>query len=619
MRQLSMRVQTLLRLFIAIAFLLVFSRDLSAQDDALLAHWTFDEASGSTAVDAVSGFDGTIVNADRVPGKVGSGALQFNGTNSYVLVDGVGTALQLVGVPYTICWWQKWDGLTASHQDVICMDDGADYSGGYQVYILGGTSGMYALHNTGAVDVWQVAQLPVGSWHFYAITFDGDTRWFYIDGVLTGSRPTTALLSDNDDPLVFGAVHLQDGRFVNFFKGALDDIRIYERALGGDEIAALGPPPEIVINRQPMGMRIYSGSSVTISVDASTVASTNQLVYQWEMNGISIQDATNSSLIVNSSPFATNKYRALIKLADLLKYSDEAEVATIPQAEGQLLLHLEFEDNIGGVFTNTTGGIAEILGTVNSIPGRIGRSAVEFTGAGALRIAAAGSDLELVGSSYTICWWMKARSPAASSTAQIYTMGDPLTINNRAGYSARLDGTSSSRIVRTEHRNGSQPPLLGGFRVSTNWQHVAVVFDGLSRSIYTNGVSAGNPVSTSLALFGTGRDDLIIGGEATNRFSAFGLMDDFRIYNYALASQEIADLVAAPLPPVELQITTSTSEIFLTWPIMDSSQFRLESTTGIGNTNTWSPVSGTIQVSGQYYQVRQTKPTSTRFYRVRKL
>jgi hypothetical protein len=614
----SMARQTHWRLIAILAFLIGFHRPLAAQQDGLLARWNFDEPSGVTATDSVSGFDGTVVNATRVPGRIGTGALQFNGTNSYVLVGGAGSALQLLAMPYTICWWQKWDGPTSAHQGVICMDDGADYSGGYQVYVFLGTSRMNVLHNTGATDVWEVTQLPIGGWHFYTVTFDGATRRFYIDGILSGTRPTNPLLSDNDDPLVFGALRLQSGDFVNFFKGSLDDIRIYQRALAPDEIAALGPPPDIGINRQPIGMRIYSGSSVTLSVDAVAVASTNALSYQWEMNGVPIQNATNSSLVISSSPLTTNKYRVLINLSDLHKYSDEVEVATIAQSDARLLLHLDFETKKDGVFTNET-GVAEIFGNVTTIPGRVGKFGVEFTGDGALSIPAGGTDLELVGSSYTIAWWMKARSPAAGSTAQIYTLGDPLTIGNLAGYSARLDGASSSRTIRAEHRNGPQAALLGAFRVSTNWQHVAIVFDGIRRSIYTNGVSAGNPVPASLALFGTGQDDLIIGGQATNRFSAFGSMDDFRIYNYALTTQEIAALVATPLPDAELKISMTASEIFLAWPILDSSQFRLESATDIGDANSWNPISATIQVSGQYYQVRLTKPASTRFYRVRKL
>lgn len=606
-------------LLILLVVLFGIHRNSFAQTDGLLAHWTFDEESGSTAVDSVSGFNGVITNAIRVPGRVGTGALKFTGTNSYVFVGGAGTALQLLGTSYTICWWQNWDGPTASHQDIICMDDGADYSGGYQAYILGGTANMNVLHNYGTADVWQVAQLPVGTWHFYAVTFDGVNRSFYTDGILTDTRPTPALVSDGDDPLVFGALSLQTGQIVNFFHGTLDDIRIYQRALAPDEIAALGPPPDIAINQQPIGMRIYSGASVTLSVNATAIASTNTLTYQWEMNQVPVQDATNSSLVVNSAPSTTNNYRVLIKLGGLQKYSDEVPVATIAQSDARLLLHLDFEDNTNGIFTTPTGNTAEVIGTVSTIPGRVGKSAADFTGAGALRIAAAGTDLELVGSAYTICWWMKAHSPASANSAQIYTLGDPAIIGNLAGYAARLDGVSSTRTIRSDHRNGPQPSLLGSFRVSTNWQHVAVIFDGLRRSVYTNGVSAGNPVATSLALFGTGRDDLIIGGQSTNRFTSFGAMDDFRIYNYALTSQELASLVAAPLPDAQLQIAMSTQEIVLTWPIIDSSQFRVEATSDISDPTGWTPVSATIQVNGSYYQVRLAKPGSTKFYRLQKL
>jgi len=119
-------------------------------------------------------------------------------------------------------------------------------------------------------------------------------------------------------------------------------------------------------------------------------------------------------------------------------------------------------------------------------------------------------------------------------------------------------------------------------------------------------------------ILGSGRDNLFLGAESTTRFSAFGSLDDFRIYNYALATDEIQALVNVPLPLPRVSISRSGADITLTWPVGDGSQYRVEYATELPATQ-WFPVSATIQVSGAYYQVTLPAPANSRFYRVRKL
>jgi hypothetical protein len=74
-----------------------------------------------------------------------------------------------------------------------------------------------------------------GRWHHLAATFDGSMLELYVDGKLA-ARGTPAL--DTAGP------ELNVGRspasqYSEHFDGLLDDLRIYDRALAADEIAAL--------------------------------------------------------------------------------------------------------------------------------------------------------------------------------------------------------------------------------------------------------------------------------------------------------------------------------------------------------------------------------------------
>ena len=52
-----------------------------------MAHWRFDEGSGTTAADATGNNNvGTLSGATWIQGKVGPGALSFNGVQAFVSV-----------------------------------------------------------------------------------------------------------------------------------------------------------------------------------------------------------------------------------------------------------------------------------------------------------------------------------------------------------------------------------------------------------------------------------------------------------------------------------------------------------------------------------------------------
>jgi hypothetical protein len=584
-------------------------------DAALLARWSFDEDSGSIAFDSVSNRNGTISNATRIPGKVGTGALLFNGTNSYVLVGGEQSPLQLTNTNFAITWWQRWDGPTAAIQEVVAMDDGADFSGGYHIWMSAGTPNIN-LHATSQADAWYNMAQARTNWTFYALTSDGANRRIYVNGVLTGTRPISQpLKSDGDDPFVIGAIRLQNGTFIDSFKGALDEIRIYQRSLSAAEVASLGPPPSIEITQQPVGYRIGAGETVTLSVAASLEGVDGSLTYQWETNGVAINNATNAILNV-AGVSGTNNYRVLVKSDTLQEYSDEAAVVVVSPTDARMLLRLDFEEMSNGTYVDSANGLVGITGTAALVPGRVGVFAADFDGSAFIRVPAAGTDLELVGTSYTIDWWMKTRSPVAASPQQIFTLGDPA--QNITGYGARLEGFTTTRTLRSEHRNGVSPSIASQYRTSTNWQHVAIVYNGVTRTVFTNGVVAGTSVSTPVDIIGSGRDDLLLGAESETKFSAFGALDDFRIYNYPLATDEIQALVNAPPPLTRVSISQANNELTLTWPANDNAQYRVEYTTDL-TANSWTPISATLQLSGYYYQLKIPAPANSRFYRVRQL
>ena len=75
-----------------------------------------------------------------------------------------------------------------------------------------------------------------GLWHYVLLTYDGKVLRLYIDGVLADSKITSGVTPDNngDQEFVIGGDSSIDERFL---KGDLDEIRVWNRALGTEEIS----------------------------------------------------------------------------------------------------------------------------------------------------------------------------------------------------------------------------------------------------------------------------------------------------------------------------------------------------------------------------------------------
>lgn len=83
--------------------------------------------------------------------------------------------------------------------------------------------------------------LALGAWKHVAATVDaGGTQTLYVDGAAIAARTSPIALDASD--ILIGA-DLDNGVIDGFFVGQLDDVRIYDRALAADEIAALAAAP----------------------------------------------------------------------------------------------------------------------------------------------------------------------------------------------------------------------------------------------------------------------------------------------------------------------------------------------------------------------------------------
>jgi hypothetical protein len=202
----------------------------------LVAYYPLDEGAGTVAGDSAGSHNGTVVGgAQWIAGPDGFGsALHFDGTSPGQYVD-LGTWNPSVGTgQLTVCLWANWDGTTDYWQGLIAKrDTWAENEMMWHIEANQEEGYVSSSRESGQTMGGFIPQ--IGQWEHVALTFDGTTGTLYRYGSVVDSGPFS-LGPDTEAALVFGACEANGG---NPYNGALDEVRIYNRALSQAEIAYL--------------------------------------------------------------------------------------------------------------------------------------------------------------------------------------------------------------------------------------------------------------------------------------------------------------------------------------------------------------------------------------------
>jgi hypothetical protein len=196
----------------------------------LVAAYGFDEDAGSTVKDASGkGNHGEIQGAQRTTqGRFGK-ALLFDGVNDWVTVPDSDSLDLDTGM--TIEAWVYPTTTLSSWRDVVTKEQ----SGGAVYYLAANTdsnkpaNGVYI----GAEQILYAGdRLEPNKWTHVAATYDGATQRLYVDGTEVGSQPMSGPIQHSNGVLRIGGSSI----WGEHFPGYIDEVRIYDRALTGDEI-----------------------------------------------------------------------------------------------------------------------------------------------------------------------------------------------------------------------------------------------------------------------------------------------------------------------------------------------------------------------------------------------
>jgi hypothetical protein len=205
----------------------------------LVAAYGFDETSADTTVLDASGNGnhGSFLNARRVTRAKFGQALAFAGSNSLVTVSDSASLDLTTGM--TLAAWIFPTTELSSWKSIITKErtggltyalhaNSATEKPNTVLYISGGNRHL----NAGS-------RLPANRWTHLATTYDGLTQRIFVNGVQVGSRSQKGSIEATAEPLRIGG-NTVTGRY---FKGVIDEVRIYDGALSQADIVKVSGEP----------------------------------------------------------------------------------------------------------------------------------------------------------------------------------------------------------------------------------------------------------------------------------------------------------------------------------------------------------------------------------------
>lgn len=275
--------------------------DVSTFPTDLMAYWPMDENSGTTAQDiTLNGYDGTLTNGASwtqgafQPEENYDWAVQLDGSNDHVYVG----SMDIAGSELTLSAWVYAESFDTRGRDnrILSKAVGSGEQDHYWMISTVESSGFTRMRfrlktgNPGTTTtlIADSGSIDTHEWVHVAATYDGTAMKLYQNGILVGSTPASGDITQA--PSVPLRIGINPGDYRGW-DGAIDDVRIYNRALTTEEL-------DDVMNKVPFEPQY--------NADLNDDGSVNLIDYgmlsdQWSSTGCADPDWCNGADINRDS------------------------------------------------------------------------------------------------------------------------------------------------------------------------------------------------------------------------------------------------------------------------------------------------------------------------------
>ncbi len=344
------------------------------------AFWKFDAGSGTVAADSSgNGISAQLVNAPAWLGATSckvNGCISLNGSNQY------GTAkLDLSATSaVTLSFWMNWNSY--ANDDRLAAEFTSNFNNSTVGFMVDPNSsaaggGQFEAGLRGDVGYNQVvfARPSAGAWHHYAFVFNkaagAATQVIpYVDGAAVPYTKTTSSANTNK----FGAdtLYLMSRAGSSLFgAGAIDEFRVYKRALSASEIQTLAAGASAL---QPIAPVITTTSLPQATVGAAysqTLGATGSTPMTWSISsgtppaGVTL----SSSGVLSGAPSASGTFNFTVQASNSAGSDVQALTLTVATSGSAPIISTATQPpqatvGVSYSFTFTATGTAPITWTV---------------------------------------------------------------------------------------------------------------------------------------------------------------------------------------------------------------------------------------------------------------
>lgn len=454
-------------------------------------------------------------------GRIGRAAA-FDGVSDYV---DLGNAASISGVgDFTVSVWVKSDanGFAISQRDSAA--DG--YAGGYYLGIVNGKAWfrIYSWYYAETRTVESPVAVNDGQWHhLVGVRRSNQSLRLYVDGVRVAEGASFGYGLNGNTRTYLGCNRRDNS---NYFRGLLDDVTIWDRALDDGEIA--------LINERGLDGKNAASLERLIERDwTATDASGNTVTVRQRLSyAHDAAPALTAPASVNLGPadWTVPARQGSAQATDdhdptpLISWTDRHDALS----QG-LLVRFGLDEPAGSATVASdalTGTLQNGVGLGE--PGVAGTSA-RFDGTNDRIALGSSATLDNLRSGLTVAAWI--RPETLTGIRRIFSSG------HQGGWGFGLNGTKLRFTTYYVKDYDLTAPLKAG-----KWQHIAAVMDaGYGVTFYLNGERLGYIAGAAPATVGTSGWYL---GSAGSMEYWNGRLDEVLVWNRALSDGDIALLAA---------------------------------------------------------------------------
>lgn len=239
------------------------SIELNVLPSGLVAYYPFNTGTGIQAYDVTPNSNQGVLTSGPTwaAGKVGSGALEFDGTDDFVEVKTPNSIDNISSVTTWAAWVRPGD---VTKDQMFLSKQSANY-----LRIRSDSKPFLSFNIGGAQQTLSGNQvLSNNNWYHLLATYDGSEMRIFVNGALDNRKNASGALNFNSGDFEIGRYSSADPRA---FVGRIDEVKIYDRALSEDEVQDEYNASNSGIASALTLPKITAGASQTVDAEAVVI------------------------------------------------------------------------------------------------------------------------------------------------------------------------------------------------------------------------------------------------------------------------------------------------------------------------------------------------------------